>query len=69
MITALAVSLMEAFLILPHHLVHSLEKMPQRPPRMRAAIDRFVAWFTERVYGPVLDLAVAPAAGAAGRRR
>jgi len=57
-ITALSVSLVEAFLILPHHLRHSLGKIPQQPTRVRAAIDRFVAWFTEDVYGPVLDWSV-----------
>jgi len=57
-ITALAVSLIEAFLILPHHLAHSLDKIPRKPPRLRAAIDRFVNWFTERAYGPALDWSV-----------
>ena len=57
-ITALSVSLVEAFLILPHHLRHSLGKIPKQPTRVRAAINRFVAWFTEEVYGPVLDWSV-----------
>ncbi|MBN2474067.1 MAG: efflux RND transporter permease subunit [Pirellulales bacterium] len=54
-ITALTVSLVEAFLILPNHLTHSLHKIPPEPSRLRAATDRLVAWFTQRVYGPVLD--------------
>ena len=54
-ITALSVSLVEGFLILPNHLSHSLDKIPKQPNRMRAAIDRFVQWSTQRVYGPVLD--------------
>ena len=54
-VTALSVSLVEAFLILPNHLRHSLEKIPKQPARIRLAINRSVAWFTERVYGPVLD--------------
>jgi len=54
-IVALTVSLVEVFLILPNHLTHSLAKMPEKPNRVRVAIDRFVAWVTQRVYGPVLD--------------
>ena len=54
-ITALAVSLVEGFLILPNHLKHSMGKIPKQPSRFRAAINRFVEWFTRDVYGPVLD--------------
>ena len=54
-ITALSVSLVEAFLVLPNHLSHSLGKIAKRPSRARAAINRFVEWFTRDVYGPVLD--------------
>ncbi len=54
-VAALSVSLVEAFLILPHHLRHSLEKIPKQPTRIRLAINRAVAWFTQSVYGPVLD--------------
>jgi HAE1 family hydrophobic/amphiphilic exporter-1 len=54
-ITALSVSLGEAFLILPSHLRHSLAKISKQPSRLRAAVDRFVHWFTHGVYGPVLD--------------
>ena len=57
-ITALAVSLIEAFFVLPNHLAHSLAKIPQQAGRVRAAIDRFVEWFTQRVYGRVLDWSV-----------
>jgi len=57
-ITALSVSLLEAFLILPHHLRHALDKMPKSPPRLRAAIDRLVKWFTHRAYGPVLEFSL-----------
>lgn len=57
-VTALSVSLIEAFLILPHHLTHSLQRMPKNPPRVRAAIDRFVEWVIGRVYGPVLGWSV-----------
>ncbi len=57
-VVALSVSLVEAFLILPHHLTRSLDKIPKQPTRLRAAIDRFVLWFTRRAYGPALDWSV-----------
>ncbi len=57
-VTALSVSLVEGFLILPNHLTHSLGKIPKRPKRIRAAINRQVQRFTEKVYGPVLDWSV-----------
>lgn len=54
-ITALSVSLVEGFFVLPNHLRHSLGKIPERPTRIRAAINRGVEWFARRVYGPVLQ--------------
>ncbi len=57
-VTALAVSLLEAFLILPNHLSHSLGRIPKKPPRLRAKINGYVEWFTQRVYGSVLDWSV-----------
>ncbi|MFH1269243.1 MAG: efflux RND transporter permease subunit, partial [Planctomycetota bacterium] len=57
-ITALSVSLLEAFLILPHHLRHALGKIPRKAVGLRAAIDGLVRRFTERVYGPVLRWSV-----------
>jgi len=57
-ITALSVSLIEAFLILPHHLSRSLGKIPKSPPPLRKAIDRRVKWLTRRVYSPVLQWSV-----------
>ncbi len=57
-IAALSVSLVEGFFVLPNHLSHSLGKIPKQPSRVRAAINRFVEWFTHRVYGPVLDWSV-----------
>ena len=53
-ITALAVSLIEAFLILPNHLKHSLKKIPATPNPTRRRIDDFVEYFTHRWYGPVI---------------
>ena len=54
-ITALAVSLIEAFLILPNHLKHSLQKIPKTPNPMRQRIDNLVDHFTLRCYGPVIS--------------
>jgi len=51
-IVALAVSLVEAFLVLPNHLAHSLGKMPKQPARLRRWIDRQVQWVIDDVYGP-----------------
>lgn len=53
-IVALAVSLIEAFLILPNHLTHSLARISDRPTRVRAMINRAVGWVTESVYGPLI---------------
>jgi hydrophobic/amphiphilic exporter-1 (mainly G- bacteria), HAE1 family len=53
-VTALSVSIVEGFFILPHHLKQSLQRMPKKPARLRAAIDRFMKWFIHEVYGPVL---------------
>ena len=54
-ITALAVSIIEAFLILPNHLKHSLGKIPTTPTGIRQEIDTFVDYFTQRWYGPVIS--------------
>jgi hydrophobic/amphiphilic exporter-1 (mainly G- bacteria), HAE1 family len=54
-ITALAVSIVEAFLILPNHLKHSLGKIPKTPARTRQRIDNLVDYFTHRCYGPVIS--------------
>ena len=54
-VTALSVSIMEGFLILPNHLKHSLQRMPKEPTRLRAAIDRLMQRFIHGFYGPVLD--------------
>ena len=57
-VTALSVSIVEGFLILPHHLKHSLQRMPRNPARLRAAIDRLMKWFIHDVYGPVLNWSI-----------
>ena len=54
-IIALAVSLVEAFLILPKHLSHSLPKQGTNPGGFRTRIDAFVDFVRDDVYGRVLD--------------
>lgn len=57
MLFVLMVSLVEAFLILPHHLIHSLETM-QHDTGIRARIEAAVAWARERVVGPLVALTI-----------
>ena len=57
MLFVLVVSLVEAFLILPHHLVHTLEA-PVKPGGMRHGVDRAMKYTTEYIVGPVVDLAI-----------
>ncbi len=57
MLFVLAVSLIEAFLILPHHLVHTLEA-PVKQGGMRHRVDRAMKYTTEHIIGPVVDLAI-----------
>ena len=67
-VTALSVSLVEGFFVLPNHLKHSLEKIPKEPSRWRVASDRLMQWLIHRLYAPVLEKAVQrpliPVAGA-----
>jgi len=59
LIMVLSVSLLEAFLILPHHLNHSLSHMNKRATsRFRQRFDAAFDRFRDRGFGPVLDLAV-----------
>ncbi|MHC4953610.1 MAG: efflux RND transporter permease subunit [Planctomycetota bacterium] len=59
LLLVLAVSLIEAFLILPHHLADSVKKVRGRPPnRFRRGFDQGLAWVRERVLGRVVDAAV-----------
>ena len=58
LILVLAVSLVEAFLILPHHLVHSLGGGARVSSRFRAAFDRGVERLRNDVAGRLVDGAV-----------
>ena len=58
MLFVLVVSLIEAFLILPHHLAHALSRADIEPARIQAATGRFIDWLRDRVVGPVAIAAV-----------
>ncbi len=57
LIATLSVSLIEAFLILPHHMVHAL-KHEGRRGRFRARFEIRFARIRDSVLGPVVDAAV-----------
>jgi len=58
MLFVLVVSLVEAFLILPHHLGHALSKIPDEPAPIQKAVDRGVAWARDHIVLPVATAAV-----------
>ncbi|MEM8885908.1 MAG: efflux RND transporter permease subunit, partial [Planctomycetota bacterium] len=59
LLLVLSVSLIEAFLILPSHLAHSVDKTRGKPPsRYRVGFDRGLGWVRERVVGRVVDASV-----------
>ncbi len=59
LIVVLSVSLLEAFLVLPNHLGHSLSHMKKRKDsRFRQSFERGFDTLRERLFGPLLDLAV-----------
>jgi len=57
MLFVLMVSLVEAFLILPHHLVHTLE-LQHKPKGVRAKVEIAMDWTRERLVGPLVDLTI-----------
>jgi len=59
LILLLAVSLVEAFLILPSHLGHSLKRPADKPPnRFRGWFDDRIEWVRNQVFGPAVDAAL-----------
>lgn len=59
LVAVLAVSLLEAFFILPSHLAHTFRDVdPTRRSRARAAFDAWFARFRERRLGGAVDFAV-----------
>ena len=65
MLFVLSVSLIEAFLILPRHLIHSLEA-PHKTGGVRGRVDAALVWIRERAVGPLADLAIRWRYGVAG---
>jgi len=56
LILVLAVSLIEAFLILPHHLAHSLKHHTQdKPAKFRLYFDNKLDSFRDNTLGPIID--------------
>lgn len=58
LLLVLAVSLIEAFLILPHHLAHSLEKGQKKEGRFRHAFDEKLIQFRDFTVGRLVDTAI-----------
>ncbi|MBB4266703.1 efflux RND transporter permease subunit [Roseospira visakhapatnamensis] len=60
LLLVLVVSLVEAFLILPHHLAHSLEKHSEKPlAGWRRRFESGFSWVRERGMGRLVDAAIA----------
>lgn len=57
MLFVLTISMIEAFLILPHHLMHTLEK-DTAPNGIRRAAETAINWTRERLVGPLVDLTI-----------
>lgn len=57
MLFVLMVSLVEAFLILPHHLIHSLE-VADRNKGLRMRVEAAMDWTRERLVGSLVDFTV-----------
>ena len=58
LILVLSVSLVEAFLILPHHLAHSLRHHERDSSRFRRAFDRRLIHFRDHTVGHLVDWAI-----------
>ncbi len=57
MLFVLVISLIEAFLILPHHLIHTLE-MQHKPGGVRARVEQAMNYARENLVGPLVDLTI-----------
>ncbi|MGE3247791.1 MAG: efflux RND transporter permease subunit, partial [Beijerinckiaceae bacterium] len=55
MLVILAVSLIEAFLVLPHHLLHSIAHGGIGEGRLQRAMERGLSFVRDRVAGPAVD--------------
>ena len=57
MLFVLVVSLIEAFLILPHHLAHAMHD-EDKQPAIQTAVNRAICWLRDKIVGPMAVLAV-----------
>ncbi|VAW24104.1 Cation/multidrug efflux pump [hydrothermal vent metagenome] len=57
MLFVLTISLIEAFWILPHHLVHTLENR-HKPKGIPAHVNNALFWVRENMVGPLVDFAI-----------
>ena len=59
LIAVLAVSLLEAFLILPHHLEHALKNHEAgKQPLFRQRFDAFIEWLRHELLGRAIDVVI-----------
>jgi len=59
LIIVMAVSLIEAFFILPHHLCHALHHLdPKNPGRFRRRFDALIDGMRDKMLGPAVDWVV-----------
>jgi multidrug efflux pump subunit AcrB len=58
LILTLTFSLIEAFMILPNHLSHSLSDRENYGDRLRTRVNDGTMWLRDRVAGPLVDAAV-----------
>lgn len=58
LIMTLGVSLIEAFLILPNHLVHAIEKETGQPGKFRKKFEARIEWIREEIVGRAVDAVI-----------
>ncbi|MBT3358831.1 MAG: efflux RND transporter permease subunit [Rhodospirillales bacterium] len=59
LILTLTISIVEAFLVLPHHLAHALkDKVGKEPHRFRQNLENGIEWIREKILGRVVDVAI-----------
>ncbi|MCP5093853.1 MAG: efflux RND transporter permease subunit [Gammaproteobacteria bacterium] len=56
MLFVLSISLVEAFLILPRHLEHSMAHVASEQPRIQATVNAGLYWLREHIVGVLVDL-------------
>lgn len=58
MLLVLTVSLVEAFLVLPNHLLHTIEKTELGGGRIQRAMERGMSFVRDRLAGPLVDFCI-----------